>query len=140
MSLEAIAALLGHRSMYMTMTYARIADRTVAEEYFAVREKVEALYDKSRLPADAEGPNMRRLRREHHRMLGNGYCTRPVELDCAFETICETCTYFTTSIDFCPTLTRQLSDATRKGQTGRQQLYRSLLDGIVQEPTRRRAA
>ena len=36
MSLEAIAALLGHRSMRMTMVYARIANRTVAEEYFAV--------------------------------------------------------------------------------------------------------
>jgi len=31
MSLEAIAALLGHRSMSMTLTYARIADRTVAD-------------------------------------------------------------------------------------------------------------
>ncbi len=140
MSLEAIAALLGHRSMYMTMTYARIADRTVADEYFAVSEKVEALYDKSRLPADAEGPNMRRLRREHHRMLGNGYCTRPVELDCAFETICETCTYFATSIEFRPTLKRQLTDATRKGQTGRQQLYRNLLDGLGQAPNDRRGA
>src|SRR2546429_8179140 len=30
--------------------------------------------------------------REHHRLLGNGYCTRPPELDCAFESICETCT------------------------------------------------
>jgi site-specific recombinase XerD len=29
MSLEAIAALLGHKSMTMTMVYARIADRTV---------------------------------------------------------------------------------------------------------------
>jgi site-specific recombinase XerD len=36
MSLEAIAALLGHASMSMTMTYARISDRTVADEYFAV--------------------------------------------------------------------------------------------------------
>ena len=66
---------------------------------------------------------MARLRREHHRMLGNGYCTRPVELDCAFETICETCTYFTTSITFRPTLRRQLKDAHRKQQTGREQLY-----------------
>ncbi len=44
MSLEAIAALLGHKSLSMTMVYARIADRTVANEYFAVTEKVEALY------------------------------------------------------------------------------------------------
>ena len=80
MSLEAIAALLGHRSMRMTMVYARIADRTVADEYFAVSEKVEALYDAPKnLPADAEGTEMRRLRAEmHRRMLGNGYCARPV--------------------------------------------------------------
>ncbi len=133
MSLEAIAALLGHRSMYMTMHYARIADRTVADEYFAVSEKVEALYNKAPLPADAEGPNMRRLRKEHHRMLGNGYCTRPVELDCAFETICETCTYFTTAVEFRPTLRRQLADATKKGQSGRQKLYSGLLEGIEEE-------
>ncbi len=131
MSLEAIAALLGHRSMSMTMTYARIADRTVADEYFAVSEKVEALYDKAPiLSANAEGPSMRRLRREHHRMLGNGLCTRPVELDCAFETICESCTYFATSVEFRPTLRRQLKDATRKGQTGRQKLFSGLLEGI----------
>ena len=63
MSLEAIAALLGHRSMRMTMVYARIANRTVAEEYFAVSEKVEALYDAPQEPArrrrghrDAQAP------------------------------------------------------------------------------------
>jgi integrase len=43
MSLEAIAALLGHRSLSMTMVYAKLADRTVADEYFKVSEKVEAL-------------------------------------------------------------------------------------------------
>jgi hypothetical protein len=43
----------------MTLVYARIADRTVADEYFAVTEKVEALYDQPRqLPADAEGTKM----------------------------------------------------------------------------------
>jgi integrase len=133
MSLEAIAALLGHRSMDMTMVYARIADRTVADEYFAVSEKVEALYGQAELPADAEGPNMARLRREHHRMLGNGYCTRPVELDCSFETICETCTYFATTIAFRPTLRRQFRDASKKQQTGREQLYQRLLDGLDPE-------
>src|SRR5205085_9928667 len=68
MSLEAIAALLGHRSLRMTMVYARIADRTVADEYFSVSEKVEALYDAPKeLPAAAEGAEMARLRRELHR-------------------------------------------------------------------------
>ena len=45
MSLEALAALLGHRSLRMTLVYARIADRTVANEYFKVSEQVEALYN-----------------------------------------------------------------------------------------------
>jgi integrase len=45
MSLEAIAAMLGHRSMRMTLVYARIADRTVADQYFAAADKVDALYN-----------------------------------------------------------------------------------------------
>jgi site-specific recombinase XerD len=45
MSLEAIAAPLRHESMRMTMVYARISNRTVANEYFKVSEQVEALYD-----------------------------------------------------------------------------------------------
>jgi len=89
MSLEAIAALLGHKSMRMTMVYAKIANRTVADEYFKVSEQVEALYDQPKeLPATAEGAEMRKLRAEmHRRMLGNGYCARPVGLDCHFESI-----------------------------------------------------
>ena len=39
MSLEAIAAMLGHRSLDMTLRYAKIASRTVADEYFAVTEQ-----------------------------------------------------------------------------------------------------
>jgi site-specific recombinase XerD len=39
MRLEAIAALLGHRSMHMTLTYARIADRTVADQYAALSDR-----------------------------------------------------------------------------------------------------
>jgi site-specific recombinase XerD len=132
MSLEAIAALLGHRSMRMTMIYARIADRTVADEYFSVSEKVEALYNAPRqLPADAEGSEMANLRRQmHQRMLGNGYCARPVELDCHYESICESCTFFVTTIEFKPTLQRQRDDATRKGQLGRQKIFDGLLERI----------
>jgi site-specific recombinase XerD len=131
MSLEAIAALLGHRSLDMTLRYAKIASRTVADEYFAVTEKVEALYGQpAQLPADVAGPKMTRLRREHHRLLGNGYCTRPPQLDCAFESICETCSYFQTSIEFRPTLQAQHDHATAHDQTGRQQLFAQLLNRI----------
>jgi hypothetical protein len=129
MSLDAIAALLGHKTLAMTMVYARIADKTVAEEYFAVSEKVEALYGQPRqLPPEDEGHEMRKLRAEmHRRMLGNGYCARPVELDCHFESICESCTFFVTTVDFRPTLRRQRDDAAAKGQVGRQRIFDGLL-------------
>ncbi len=134
MSLEAIAAMLGHRSMDMTLRYAKIANRTVADEYFAVTDKVEALYQQTQtLPANAIGPKMAKLRREHHRLLGNGYCTRPAELDCTFESICETCTFFATGLEFRPTLQAQHDDAAAKNQTGRQQLFTKLLATIDQD-------
>jgi len=132
MSLDAIAALLGHKTLAMTMVYARIADKTVAEEYFAVTEKVEALYDQPRqLPSDDEGSEMRRLRAEmHRRMLGNGYCARPVDLDCHFESICESCSFFVTTIEFRPTLQAQRDDAANKGQVGRQKIFDGILNRL----------
>jgi site-specific recombinase XerD len=79
MRLEAIAALLGHQKMEMTLIYARIANRVVADEYAAVTAKIDALYGQPpELPADYETTGMARLRREAcARMLGNGLCTRP---------------------------------------------------------------
>ena len=115
----------------MTLRYAKIASRTVADEYFAVSEKVEALYGQpAQLPADAIGPKMARLRREHHRLLGNGWCTRPPQLDCAFESICETCTYFQTTIEFRPTIAAQHDHAAAHGQTSRQELFARLIHKI----------
>jgi hypothetical protein len=117
--------------MDMTLRYARIANRTVADEYFAVTDKVEALYGQPRLlSADAIGPTMARLRREHHRLLGNGYCTRPAELDCAFESICENCAFFQTSIEFHPTLQAQHDHAASHGQQHRADLFGRLLNSL----------
>jgi len=127
MSLEAIASLL-HQSLTMTMVYARIADRTVADECFNVTEQVEALYQRPhQLPADTEGDNMRRLRTEaQRRLLGNGWCTRPREVDCRYETICETCSFFATTIEFRPTLQAQHDDAADRGQHDRVSLHQLL--------------
>ena len=131
MRLEAIAVLLGHRTLRMTIRYARIANRTVAEEYAAVSERVEALYAAPppvRLPA--EGPTMRRVRAEHRRMLANGWCTRPAELDCSYESICEGCGFFATGVEFKPTLEAQQAHAAAHGQGARAQMYAELIDGI----------
>jgi len=141
MSLDAIAALLGHKTLAMTMVYARIADKTVAQEYFAVTEKVEALYGRPhQLPATDEGSEMRRLRAQmHHRMLGNGYCARPVELDCHLESICEGCACFITTLEFRPTLQKQRDDALAKGQLGRQRIFDGLLERLATDASERSA-
>ena len=117
----------------MTLRYARIANRTVADEYFAVSEKSRPSTARPRRCPPTRRPEMARLRREHHRMPGNGYCTRPPELDCAFETICETCTYFQTSIEFRPTLAAQHDHAASKNQDHRGQLFASLLTQTGQD-------
>jgi site-specific recombinase XerD len=131
MRLEAIAALLGHRSMEMTLTYARIADRVVADEYASVHAHIDALYGQippGALPADVETAAMARLRHEAHaRMLGNGLCTRPVELDCRIETVCETCAYFATGPEFVPVLLRQRDHARQRHQTDRAALFDTLI-------------
>ena len=77
MSLEAIAALLGHRSMDMTLIYARISDDTVADAYFKVTEAVEAQYYglSGAAAPQAGGPGARSVN-DHNRLLANGHCTQ----------------------------------------------------------------
>jgi site-specific recombinase XerD len=130
MRLEAIAALLGHQKMEMTLIYAKIANRVVADEYAEVSAKIDALYGQPpALPADYETTGMARLRREAHaRMLGNGLCTRPAELDCRLESACETCAYFRTGTQFLPILIRQRDHARDHGQADRAALF----DGLIQ--------
>jgi site-specific recombinase XerD len=137
MRLEAIAALLGHRSLEMTLTYARIADRVVADEYAAVSSQIDALYATAgvpgALPAEIETAAMIRLRKEAHaRMLGNGLCTRPVELECRMESACETCAYFRTGPEFVPVLIRQRDHAREHGQIERAELFEGLVERVTE--------
>ena len=134
MSLESLAALLGHRSLTMTLVYARIADKTLQTEYARASQKLESLCEKVvlELPARFEGPRMARLRQEMGwRLLGNGYCTRHSDMKCEYETICETCAFFWTTEEFLPLLRRQLEDAERKGQTGRIRVFSRLAAGLT---------
>lgn len=134
MRLEAIAALLGHRSMRMTLTYARIADRVVADEYATVTAQLDSIYGPT-IEASLEPANMGRLRREAHaRMLGNGLCTRPVELDCRMESACETCSYFSTGPEFVPVLLRQRDHARDHDQPDRAALFDTLITRATEEP------
>jgi integrase len=127
MSLEAIAALLGHRSPRMTLVYARIADTTVAEQYFDATSAVEA--DAVALSAGAVVDDMPANRR----LLANGHCTRPRELDCRFQTICEGCGFFQTHAEFVPILRRQRDDAAHHGDHVRMRLYDQLVRVIDEQ-------
>jgi len=86
------------------------------------------------LPADTVGPNMRRIRNEvHHRLLGTGWCQRPAQLHCSFESICESCVRFTTDQTFQPVVLRQRDHAAANDQTQRTELFTELLDQIGRE-------
>jgi hypothetical protein len=137
MRLETIAEMLGHRSMDMTLVYAGIANRVVANEYASVMEQIDALYNTVGTSTEAsstgETPAMTRLRTEYARMLGNGMCTRPAELDCRIESACERCAFFQTGPEFVPVLLRQREHASDHGQTDRAALYESLVNRATEE-------
>jgi len=132
MSLEAIAALLGHRSMDMTLTYARISDETVADAYFKVTEAVEAQYYglSSKAPVRAAASSASPVS-DHRRLLANGHCTRPALLACAFESVCERCGFFETGPTFVNILKRQRKHADERGQSDRRQLFDDLIEGVA---------
>jgi len=143
MPLESVAALLGHRSLSMTMVYARIANRTVQQEYSQVSQHLEQICNQVKLMDDAnklpqmalvEGAQMQKLRKETWRMLGNGYCTRPEGVPCEYETICESCPCFSTTIEFLPILHKQKQDAEKKGQTQRLEVFKRLIQSVEQAP------
>ncbi len=131
MSLEAVAAMLGHKTLRMTLVYARVADQTVANAYDQVTDQVDALYTKpTGLRSNGTGSaGMAQLAAEYEqRMLGNGYCNRPTQLDCQFESICESCAYYSTDTSFDPVLRAQRDHAAAYGQHHRVDLFQMLLN------------
>lgn len=126
MSIEAIAALLGHRSLDMTRRYAQIADRTVADAYFYVTDKVDALYD-----AHPTAPPLTELHREMSaRLLGDGYCTRPRQLDCPRQRPRKLRLLPDHDRAFGPVLQSQRDDAHNKNQADRRQLFSGLFERV----------
>ncbi|MFE6684653.1 hypothetical protein [Streptomyces sp. NPDC057729] len=52
---------------------------------------------------------------------------------CHFESICESCTFFVTTIEFHLTLQRQRDDAAAKGQVAREQIFDGLLSRLDED-------
>ncbi|MFC5826147.1 hypothetical protein [Nonomuraea insulae] len=48
----------------------------------------------------------------------------------AWDSICESCTFFVTTIEFRPTLERQRDDVAAKGQVAREQISNGLLNRL----------
>lgn len=118
--------------MDMTLIYARISDRTVADEYFRVTEAVEANYRQmGPLPVGAGNADTTRARTDHRRLLANGHCTRPALLGCVFESVCERCGFFETGPQFVTILKRQSKHADQRGQSDRRDLFDGLIEGVA---------
>lgn len=92
--------------------------------------------DSLKRPVPVEGAQMRKLRQDHWRMLGNGYCTRPEGVPCEYETICESCPCFSTTVEFLPILNKQKRDAEDKGQTQRADIFTRLIHSMEQTPNK----
>ncbi len=109
-------------------------NRSAADEYFKVSEKVEGLYDQPKhMPAQDERSAMTKLRREMNHACSQRLLRPTSGLTCYFESICESCTYFVTTPEFAPILQRQRDDAAQKGQVGRQRVFDGLLARLQQE-------
>ena len=115
MSLEAIAALLGHRSPRMTLVYARISDTTVAEQYFTATAPLEAGSDAATARPDhdavanaAAPPTAPRQRSLHPTPSSSTAKWNPPAKYYPATT--------STAIEFRPTLQRQRNHAQEHGQ------------------------
>ena len=53
---------------------------------------------------------------------------------CEYETICESCPCFSTTIEFLPILQKQKQDAEDKGQTQRLEIFKRLIRSVEQAP------
>jgi hypothetical protein len=105
----------------MTLVYARISDENVADQYFAATQAVEAE------AAAASSAQSTQASRPPRRLLANGHCTRPAELDCRFQTVCEGCGFYGTSVEFIDIVRRQRHDATAHTDAARAKLYDQLV-------------
>jgi len=116
----------------MTMIYARIADKTVAEEYFSVTEKVEALYGHH----VAYPPTMRAPRCASFAARCTDGCSAtataqdPSRWTATSSPSARAAPFFVTTIEFRPTLQAQRDDAERKGQVARKKIFDGLLDRL----------
>jgi hypothetical protein len=71
----------------------------------------------------------------HQRLLGNGHCTRPVELDRRLQTMCEGCGFFETTSEFIPILRRQHHNTLARNDLPRAKILDDLVKFLASDHT-----
>ena len=129
MSLEAILALLGHKSMRMTMVHAKIANRIVADEYFtSPRRSRRSTTNPESSPRPRKAP---RCESSAPRCTDGCSATATAPVPSGLTATSNRSANpapIQTTIEFRPTLQRQRDDAANNGQVGRQKIF----DGLLQ--------
>ncbi len=133
MSLEAIAALLGHRSMDMTLTYARISDDTVADAYFKVTEAVEAQYYGHSTPAPSHQAPRAPSRPPATTVACSPMVTAPGPPSSTVPSRASVSAAASSrrGPQFLTILKRQRKHADERGQSERRQLFDGLIEGVA---------
>jgi hypothetical protein len=112
MSLQALMALLGHRSPEMTIRYARLASPTLRAAYDEAIGKMRRRIPVAPAGSPAVPDRLEWLRSEMLKTrVAHGYCSRDLVAEaCPYANVCETCPNFVTAPEFVPALNAQLAD------------------------------
>lgn len=112
MSLQALMALLGHRSPEMTIRYARLASPTLRAAYDQAIGKMRTRIPVASIGMPAVPDRLEWLRSEMLKTrVAHGYCSRELVAEaCPYANVCETCPNFVTTPEFVPALSAQLAD------------------------------
>ncbi|MDA8358578.1 MAG: tyrosine-type recombinase/integrase [Actinomycetota bacterium] len=112
MSLQALMALLGHRTPEMTIRYARLSSPTLRSAYDQALGKVAPRIPVAPAGLPAVPDRVSWLSAEMLKTrVAHGYCARELAAEaCPYANVCETCPNFVTTLEFAPALEAQLDD------------------------------
>jgi integrase len=112
MSLQALMALLGHRSPEMTIRYARLASPTLRAAYDQAVGKMARQIPVAPAGRTAIPDRVSWLATEMLKTrVAHGFCTRePAAEPCPYANVCETCPNLVTTAAFAPAIKDQLAD------------------------------
>lgn len=109
-SQEVVRRLLDHTSHAMTARYARLADKTIREQWERA-QKINIRGEPAELPDDgplSDAAWMKQNLARAKMALPNGYCGLPLQKSCPHANACLTCPLFITTAEFLPEHHRQL--------------------------------